>query len=361
MKNFTLRLNKKSNLLENPNLSIVLTVFNQIEIIEEVINQICNNVVGIFELIVVDDSSDDGTSELLVHKLSRLVDLNDEQHCSNLHRVKLIKSKISVFETKCDQIGIQECSSEAIILVQADIFILEYGFDLKLINALNSSKNIFLLSSRGVAPFNEKNLDNFLTPKKAFKKLLYLLLKNSINKVKVDNYLIQDDVLPDLKSIKNEVFPNSFKFLSTGSAGWRGNLLENWNKNLELSESSLPSSFIWLGDFPMRGPCILKRSIFLKLGGFNTKSFFLGGDIGDICLRAQLEFNMRSGFYPIKFKSPNIYGSMRKKRSIRQKFLYTINLVKCSFYLNKSRLYWIHSLPNREKFNFPKSQIINFK
>jgi glycosyltransferase involved in cell wall biosynthesis len=329
---------------ETPKTSIVVTVFNQAEIIEKVLNLICANTGEKFELIVIDDSSSDGTTEVLYEFLRRVINPNDCNFCSRLTRVVLAKSRISVFETKCDQYGINLSTAETVMLIQSDMFITENNFDVKMGIALYSSPNIFLLSARGVAPIGKTTITLLPTPFNVLKKFARLLIsllsqKNQkiegFQKSKKPESFQQNDIV----EMKKTIFPNSIEFKNLGSAGWRGSLLENWNSTRNATQISLPDSKIWLSDFPMRGPCIFKLDIFKKIGGLNTRAFFLGGDIGDICSRAQVELELRSGFYPISFLSPPELGSTRKKRSVYQKFLFIYNLVKCSLFVKQTDLY----------------------
>ncbi len=344
MQSFSNLLEIKSGERATPKTSIVVTVFNQVRIIEKVLSLICQNTGEKFELIVIDDSSSDGSTEVLYEFLRRIMNPYDFLFCTRLTRVLLSKSRISVFETKCDQYGISSSFAETVILIQSDMFIIESNFDIKMCKALNSFPNIFLLSARGVAPLSEATVTLLITPFTLLKKLFWSLInlfsaKNQgfrrSQKSKASLSLQQIDV----GALKKTIFPNSMDFKNIGSAGWRGSLLENWNSISEATLVNVPDSKIWLSDFPMRGPCIFKLDIFKKIGGLNTRAFFLGGDIGDICLRAQLKLELRSGFYPIKFLSPPELGSTRKKKSFYQRFLYIYNLMKCSLFVKRTDLY----------------------
>ena len=74
---------------------------------------------------------------------------------------------------------------------------------------------------------------------------------------------------------------------------------------------------IWLGETVMRGPLLIDRQKFNKLGGFDTRRFFLGYDDHDLALRGFNEFGYRCGFVPVSFYSPLKAGTTRKPRSLR--------------------------------------------
>lgn len=160
-----------------PKTSIVVTVFNQVGIIEKVLGHICAHTGEEFELIVIDDSSSDGTTEVLYEFLQRIMNPNEILFCVRLTRVLLAKSRISLFETKCDQYGINSCIAETVILIQSDMFIIENNFDVKMRKALNSFPNIFLLSARAVAPISETTITLLLTPFNVFKRFFWALMR----------------------------------------------------------------------------------------------------------------------------------------------------------------------------------------
>ena len=63
------------------------------------------------------------------------------------------KSKLSLFETECDNFGILKSVTDIIMLIQSEIEISELNFDEKMYLALNPP-NLFMISGRGLANEN---------------------------------------------------------------------------------------------------------------------------------------------------------------------------------------------------------------
>lgn len=321
-----------------PNVSVILTIFNQAKLVSHVIEGICRNARGPFELIVVDDSSSDGTLRILDSLLNQMIDSGSELF-PLVTRVCLIKSKISSYETACDQMGLMEAKSKISILVQGDIVIEEVGYDLSMINAINADPSLFFLSARGVVPFESVKLTSLLTTRNSIKKMWHKFAKLALkkaNRIVADTKNIKED---SVEFIYNRIFPNSKNFTQSRIAGWRGSLLESWQELAKLTPLTSPSNRVWVGEFAMRGPCVIRNDRFFSLGGFNTKAFFLGLDDGDLCLRALLSYGWRAGFFPIKFRSPPEFGSTRKSRSIGQQTLFVTYMFLKSKSVKHSKLF----------------------
>ena len=353
---FKICLDLSSKECSNPKTSIVLTVFNQVDVIEEVIRAICRNTQENFELIIIDDSSTDGTSEKLCLLLPLLIHQPSLIFCKKLTRVFLARSRISNFETACDQRGIESSMSPIIILIQADIFIEEFGFDVMLRDAIMATPTIFLLSSRGVQTHLVKKEQLLITNKIKtklyeifnFKVLPQVPMDNSSNNKETNEHLLFE-----------KIFPNRGDFAESGVAGFRGQLLNSWESSTQRYKSKIPKSTIWVGLAGMRGPCVFRKERFLELGGFDQKSFFLGFDDMDLCVRAYYLKQWSSGFYPITFSSPDHIGNTRRPRSRTQKLLLVFNHVIKSRSIRKSYLY--HVLSNREKYDLYTNEIISLQ
>lgn len=328
-----------------PNVSVILTTFNQANLVSCVINGICRNARDSFELIVVDDSSSDGTLLILDSLLNQLVH-SVPKICPLITRVCLIKSMISSFETACDQRGLMEAKSGLSILVQGDIVIDQVGYDLSMVNAINADPSLFLLSARGVVPFESVKLASLLTTRNSIKKLLYRFSKLALKRENQFSASTKDVKEDNEEFIYKRIFPDSENFTRSGIAGWRGSLLGSWQKLEEVNLLTTPPNRIWIGEFAMRGPCVIRNDRFVSIGGFNTKAFFLGLDDGDLCLRAFLTHGWRAGFFPIKFRSPPEFGSTRKSRSLGQQILYI------TYMFFKSR-----SVKHSKLFDFRRNQI----
>ena len=80
--------------------TIVIPVFNQQKIIIKNINSIISNTLGDYEIVIINDYSNDKTLELLKNFF-----VNFEPIYSNFKRIRIIDTYWPLFETKCDNIG----------------------------------------------------------------------------------------------------------------------------------------------------------------------------------------------------------------------------------------------------------------
>ncbi len=323
---------------------------------------ICKNSREKIELVVMDDASSDGTTKLLLTFLPTLLNETSSNFCSNLTGVKFTRSRISIFETMCEQQAIYIATAPVIITFQSDMIIRSPGFDSLMINALRSDSELFLLSARGVAPTEVLRTAPFIDTYR----LLQMVLKRLANLFFQRRDLVQRSNIaptspPNSNDLFNLIFPLAEQFVHFGSAGFRGELLQKWNENLSLEGFKIPDDKIWIGTFPMRGPCVFFKEKFLEVGGFNTKAFFLGLDDGDICLRAQIQKGWRSGFYPLNFTSPLRFGTTRKPRSSWQKFLIFVNMLLKSRQVKKSVLYQVYSKEEDFRIALPEVRTLPIK
>ena len=91
-------------------LSILLISYNQSEFVEEAIDSILNqNIPFDYELIIADDSSTDGTLELISNKLS-----------GTLIKYFVLTSKLNLGISKNYQRGFKACKGEYIAILEGD-------------------------------------------------------------------------------------------------------------------------------------------------------------------------------------------------------------------------------------------------
>ena len=74
----------------------------------------------------------------------------------------------------------------------------------------------------------------------------------------------------------------------------------------------------------MRGPLLLRKDYYERLGGFNSRAFFLGNDDHDLFIRAK-EIGLKVGYSPIFFSSPLNLGSTRKNKKFTSQLFYLFN------------------------------------
>ena len=78
------QLSEKEN--DNPLVSIIMPVYNRVDIVESAINSVFEQTYSNIELIIIDDGSDDGSKELL--DLIEYYLLNEDERCSKIEELQ---------------------------------------------------------------------------------------------------------------------------------------------------------------------------------------------------------------------------------------------------------------------------------
>ena len=328
-----------NSLTNPPEISVVLTVYNQEKIIEKVLNGIIVNSSLKIDLIIIDDASSDNTNKVIRNIVATLKEKNVE----NIAMIRLIKNKISRFETFCDDLGIRICSCETVILIQSDMIISEFGFDKKMSSALSAYSDLIALSSRGVITLEpilshyRITLGSDLAPAKSYLKfglnLLFKLFFKSRKPLEVSK--VVDQKINDVDSY----------FLKNGSI--------EISSFLPLGEDPRK---IYIGQSIYRGPIILSKWKYLEIGGFNKKGFFQGFDDHGLSVSAFLLKKYRVGYVYISYLSPREFSTTSKKRSFLQSFLLYFNLLRIKPEFNVLK----KMLKENEFKNFQMNEIRTF-
>jgi hypothetical protein len=249
--------------------------------------------------------------------------------------VSFFETRIPWYETKCDDFGISVAKSNFIIEIQADMKIKEKDFDQKLLKILSTDDALFAISGRGTHKISElsssseqrwKSLEKayFLFRRQmSIKRFLYKLvsLNSPATSIKKSKEITSN------KDLISEIFPSPQAFENNGRAGFLGTLIEKVpydGDNLYTRQTESNSGKIWIGETVMRGPLLLRKDYYKKIGGFNTKAFFLGNDDHDLFIRAK-DFGLKVGYSPIVFASPLNFGSTRKKKKTVSEIFYHLN------------------------------------
>jgi len=336
--------NPNWNMKSKPTISVVVPVFNQEKVIEETLDSIIYNMKNSFELLIIDDSSTDGTFKAVINFCNEII-FSD----TKLSTIKIFKSKNQVFETYCDYVGIEASCGTYILEIQADMKLLEMNFDENMRAALEQHPNLFMISGRGTMPFDEiltnykKSMGNEAISDFRYSSRLFKRLKSrfsSTNNVSVVKTTTQF----------NSEEPQDF--LETGKAGRLGRAI---NERLEIQRRKL--SILYSGQTVMRGPIIFEKSRYSALGGLNHSAFFLGYDEHDLILRAWKEFGWRVAYLPVDFESPLEIGSMRKKRNYRTRK--ALRKAALSAFKNRENSYLYLAALNSE-IQLPANSILKF-
>jgi len=105
-----------------PEYSVVVPVFNQEAVIQKNIISIIRNMDSDFEMIIILDFCVDNTETILL-------DLFNNISVINLKKIIIIKQETPVFETTCDNMGFLLSTGKYILEIQADMEMVEFGFN----------------------------------------------------------------------------------------------------------------------------------------------------------------------------------------------------------------------------------------
>jgi|TARA_X000001382_G_scaffold99076_1_gene73509 glycosyltransferase involved in cell wall biosynthesis len=121
--------------------SVVVPVFNQEAIIEKNIQSIIENMDSNFEFILILDNCVDNTKGVVL-------DYFENNTFPNIAKVVVVEQNTPVFETTCDNIGFVLSSGKYIVEIQADMEMVEYGFNSNLARGLQQYDDVIGVSGR---------------------------------------------------------------------------------------------------------------------------------------------------------------------------------------------------------------------
>ena len=111
------------------NLQLLYRCLIRQKFIENILYQLFNSIELPFDLIIINDASDDNSSEILCSFLRNT-------NFTNIVNATLIENYIPIYETACDNLGFKMARTEYILEFQSDIYINHKGFEKKMIDAL---------------------------------------------------------------------------------------------------------------------------------------------------------------------------------------------------------------------------------
>jgi len=129
-------------------LSLVIPVHNQADIMARTLDSVTRNVSGLHEIIIVADYCTDRTHAVCVEALE-IISVRRE-----ICQAIIISQDTPVFETTCDNIGFCIAQGEFIIEIQADMQLNDFGFDQRLVSALKNYGDLLGVSGRCTHRFN---------------------------------------------------------------------------------------------------------------------------------------------------------------------------------------------------------------
>lgn len=314
-----------NNPIGPPDVSVVVPVYNQADIIGPNLESIAEFADQVWELILIDDASTDDTLVTITETAEAIMGRS-----SNLARIRVFTARKSMFETRCDYFGFMRSTAPVIIEIQADMRITGPRYMSRFAQALNSSADLLMLSGRGVHPFQEV-VTNYLqsngsdrkprsplAPLRQMKEMVSSLAVFSSRNIRSTGVLRDPtpvaqsaDSLATNNPLDPQVFPGLESFIHNGKAGRLGLAIET-----QPGAEEEDITRIWVGETVMRGPLAIHRKRYLEVGGLDETRFFQGFDDHDLALRGLLH-GYRVGFTPVEFSSPLAWGTTRKRRTLR--------------------------------------------
>lgn len=243
-----------------PLFSIVVPIHNQERIIERNLQSIIDNMTEEnFELILIIDACSDNTKSVIFDSVEKL---------SNLLLTKLIilESFIPLFETSADNLGFYCSRGDYILEIQADMQILEYGFNMKLLKPFKKLDNIIAISGRCCCDLT--------------------IVQNRGGNI-----------------IDKLCFPEAYQ--------------------------KIDKEAFYIGETCNRGPLILDRKKLVELQYLDEKNYFLDNSDHDLFVRAYIQKGYICGHISVDFYAPFEDGSTRKPRNELNQKVYNYKKSTC--------------------------------
>ena len=256
--------------------TLVMPIYNKDKVIRQVINMIIDNAKLPFDIVIIDDSSSDNSvSEIRDFFSTYMVD--NDIVCN----VSLVINSAPIYETACDNIGFGFAVTEFIIEIQSDMFVDDFGFDFRMIEALRQH-SLASVSGRLVHSFS---------------------------------------LLRRRRGIERVIPYRMFHRLMANRLNSAGRLGGDFGELLVFDELSNRGK-IYVGDTVARGPWAIRSSTLEYLGFLDSENFFLGNDDHDFHRRALISLGVKPGYVPINVYSPLDLGSTRIERTGMNKVIY---------------------------------------
>lgn len=248
--------------------TMVMPVFNQEKRLKEVVSKIIKNAALKFNIVFIDDASDDASLDI-IKLIARELKADKE---SKVTEVTIIHNPVPIYETACDNQGFKVSVTDYIIEIQSDIHIEEYGFDKKMIHAMSFLK-LGAVSGRHVHSYS------LLEGRRGWLKYPFELMA--------------------WRALKR------WNYEGFGRLGYK--IFDRMNRD-ELE------NVCFIGETVARGPWLLNKADLINLSYLDESSFFLGNDDHDYHRRLFEKLGKFVGYVPLDIYSICEDGSTRKPR-----------------------------------------------
>lgn len=242
---------------DKPFFSIVTPIYNQENIIVKNLKSILDNTTEkYYEIIYILDCCSDNSEQIIIKFINEI----KYELYPLLINIIVLKSEIPLFETSADNLGFICSNADYILEIQADMQMIEYGYNMQLIKPFILNKNIIGISGRCCHSFD-------------------------------------------------------------GTQGI-GKLGRDIIKTI--SELNIDKNAYYIGETCNRGPLLLDHLKLKELGYLDEKNYFLDNSDHDLFARAYFFRKWECGYVPIDFYSPLENGSTRKPRDSNNEKYYNI-------------------------------------
>jgi len=296
--------------------AFVIPVHDNGHSIEQALDALYSNTVLPFRLIIVLDSCNDRSPEVVFRWVSSVI-LRKSRAVS----ISVVTSKRMLHETMSDNIGfslLPEC--EIIVEVQADIIIQEKNFDRKIQKVFNAFPDIVAISGRGTHLWT----DNY-NPELSF---------GILKQIFKDIFSRQFGLISQKEEVHSKTLVlDRIKFFSEDNFGRLGVYTESKPK------MAVESRQIYLSETVMRGPLAFRNSSLVAHGFLNSRAHPLAFDDHEFFLRAWKQSGMRTCYLPINYDSPLSYGNDRRRKPWKDEIFVLWLRVKMWLHKGESELY----------------------
>lgn len=246
---------------KTPDISVIVPVYNQANIIRNNLVSILENISSPFHLIVILDACSDSSCSEVFKFATDSESISKHRGYGTLCGMTVITSRVPLFEATCDNLGFaisRDVLKVSFALeIQADMQLIQYGIDRQLRKPFLHYKDVLAVSGRLCA------------------------------------------------GLPRGTHPHEWK--GVGKFG------VDIDRPLRLKSLNEYSKF-YVDETVCRGPILFDLNKLHEIGYLDDINFPLSDDDHDLCARAWAEKNWVVGYVPIEFKSPLIDGSTRKQR-----------------------------------------------
>lgn len=233
--------------------SINLTVFNKGFLIERVLHAIKKFTYGNYEIIVVIDGCTDDSEQ----KILKFFKINSYIN----HKILYADN---VFETKANNIAAKNSSGKYIIIVQDDMIVNEFGWNIRLSKPIEAFNDVYAVTGR--TAYN------------------YIFNENSIHwKLDKEKDINIDNCWSDVVTTVDHAEKNN-----------------GLDRNIFAIRNSVN-----------RGPLLIRHDIFESIGYLNEEFYPLDQDDADLNYRVYKKFGLLCGCYWIDYISELQWGGTR--------------------------------------------------